>query len=266
MILAYIFLRYAAKNERSGRFFFSLPAAFLLLTCPGRDLALNGWQHPWARPVSFAANTLLIAFNSLPVVAWVAYADYKLFNNIEKLRKRVKYYLIPFYLAVVLLLVNVRTGIVFQVDEQNVYSRNAGIYVIALITYAMIAVLYIRTKKFKKQINGKIMQSIFLVMLLPVAAGIIQMLVYGMLLVWPAFILATLIAFIRIEKDAILRDLLTGLPTREQFEQRAQYLMNKNIGFSVMMADMNDLKKINDRYGHLRRRPGAHNHSVDSDA
>jgi diguanylate cyclase (GGDEF)-like protein len=114
----------------------------------------------------------------------------------------------------------------------------------------MIISLYFQTRKFRKQINGKIMQAIFLFMLIPIIAGVIQMLSYGLLIIWPAFIFASMIAYFHIERDSILRDPLTGLTTREQFENRAHYLMNKKINFYVIMIDMNQFKKINDLFGH----------------
>lgn len=254
LILIYIIFhiyKQNTRNEWSTKLFlviaYTLSAVNIL---EGVTWVLNGIRHPWGVYIIYVTNTLLLAFNSLPAVVWVAYADYKIFNDMEKLKKRFKWYLIPFYISVILLLLNLSTGIVFTVDENNVYSRSIGVYIIAMMTYLMITILYINTKKYKKQIDGKVLQSIFLFMLIPIIAGIIQMLIYGTLLIWPAFILATLIAFIQVEKDAVLRDPLTGLPTRKSLEQRLQYLLNKKIKFSIIMADMDGFKQINDLHGH----------------
>jgi GGDEF domain-containing protein len=255
LILVYIIVniyQFREKNETSTKLFiFIVYILSIVNVLEGVSWVLNGSHFPWGRQISFAVNTVLLMCNSLPAVTWVAYADYKIFNDIEKLKKRVKWYLTPFYITVILLAINIWTGVVFTIDESNVYSRGPGVNIIALMTYAMIVGLYFRTKKYKKQISGKIMQSIFIFMLIPIIAGLIQMFAYGVLLIWPSFILASLIAFFQIEKDAIQRDPLTGLAIREQLEQRAHYLMNKNIGFSVVMLDMNDFKSINDQFGHF---------------
>jgi diguanylate cyclase (GGDEF)-like protein len=216
----------------------------------GVTWSINGLAYPWNRQISFVLNTMLLMCVPLPAVAWLAYVDYSIFNNIERMKKRLKVYLIPFYIPTILIIVNIWTGIVFTINASNGYSRGPGVTVIALMTYAMITGLYFRTRSFKKQINGKIMHSIFLFMLIPIMAGIIQMLVYGILVIWPSFIFATLIAFFQIEKEVMSQDSLTGLATRANLERRVQYLINKNIGFSIIMLDMNDFKSINDQYGH----------------
>jgi diguanylate cyclase (GGDEF)-like protein len=254
LILIYIIVnlyRKHTQSEQSTKLFLCIAYVLSVDTIlEGVTWAINGLHYPLDREISMLTNTILLACNSLPAITWVAYADYKIFNDYKKMKKRIRFYLIPFYISVILLTINLWTGIVFTIDETNVYSRSAGLYVIPLMTYAMITVLYFSTRKYKKQINGKIMQSIFLFMLIPIAAGILQMLFYGILLIWPAFIFATLIAFIQVEKDAVSKDTLTGLATREQLERRMQYLTSKSIGFSVIMADMNGFKMINDQFGH----------------
>jgi diguanylate cyclase (GGDEF)-like protein len=87
-------------------------------------------------------------------------------------------------------------------------------------------------------------------MLIPIIAGFIQSVAYGVLIIWPAFSFATLIAYVQIEQDNNLRDALTGLPTREHFVRRVQYLNTKNLAFSILLGDINYFKQINDCYGH----------------
>jgi len=146
--------------------------------------------------------------------------------------------------------INFFTGFVFTINSDNQYARNIGLYLIVLLTYLMISILYLYTLKFKKQINGRILESVFLFMLIPIIAGFIQSVAYGVLIIWPAFSFATLIAYVQIEQDNNLRDALTGLPTREHFVRRVQYLNTKNLAFSILLGDINYFKQINDCYGH----------------
>lgn len=54
----------------------------------------------------------------------------------------------------------------------------------------------------------------------------------------------------RLVADREYRDPETGLITRKGFEHRALRLLSKNYNYVVLMVDLNDLKKVNDEFGH----------------
>ncbi|OXS25321.1 MAG: hypothetical protein BI182_16630 [Acetobacterium sp. MES1] len=254
LILVYIFIsliRQDFRSDISHRLFIIITLILSVVNLlEGVTWILNGTTLTYGRSLLLLTNNLLIACNSLSAVIWVAYADYKIFNDLSHLKKHLKWYLVPFYITLILLFINWFTGIVFTIDSENIYARGIGLYFIVLMTYGMITFLYFRTRNFKQQINGKIMESIFLFMLIPIIAGVLQMFIYGILIIWPSFIFATLIAYIQIERDTFLRDPLTGLPSREQLEERFSYLSGNKYSFTIIMCDLNDFKIINDQYGH----------------
>ncbi len=47
------------------------------------------------------------------------------------------------------------------------------------------------------------------------------------------------------------RDALTGLSNRASFEQRAKEMIDARIPFSLVLADLNHFKRVNDVHGHL---------------
>jgi diguanylate cyclase (GGDEF)-like protein len=87
-------------------------------------------------------------------------------------------------------------------------------------------------------------------MLIPLSAGFVQIIFFGVPLIWPAFTLATLISFNLVEVETFLKDSLTKLRTRGQFENRLIYMLKKRHCFSIIMIDLNDFKAINDEFGH----------------
>ena len=246
----YIFIN-RSKTELSSKLFLVIVATLLVNNfLEAASWIPDGINSSGARFANILINSLLLAFNSLPAVAWVVYADYKIFNNIQMIKKRIFLYMIPFYISVVLVIANLFTDVVFVIDKQNHYSRNIGVYIIASLTYILVFILYIISKRYKKLIDGRVLESIFWFMLIPVCAGIMQVIYFGIPLIWPAFTLSTIIVLNLVENDVFLKDHLTGLSTRGQLEKRLKYMLKRNNNFSVIMIDMNDFKIINDKFGH----------------
>lgn len=172
LILIYIFIsliRQDFRTELSHSLFLIITLVLSVVNfLEGVTWLLNGTTLTYSRLLLYVTNNLLIACNSLPAVIWVAYADYKIFNDRSQLKKHLKWYLIPFCLTLILLIINVFTGIVFTIDSENTYARGIGLYLIVLMTYGMISFLYFRIRNYRQQINGKIIESIFLFMLIPI--------------------------------------------------------------------------------------------------
>jgi len=49
----------------------------------------------------------------------------------------------------------------------------------------------------------------------------------------------------------VLKDALTGLVNRRSIEDRIQWCIRRNTPFTVVVADLNHFKKVNDAHGHL---------------
>ncbi len=243
--------RFNKRNDISSNLFrFVAYSLSIVNILEGVTWALNGTSLMWGHQISVITNSVLLLCNALPAVAWVSYVDYKIFGDTGKLKRRFKWYMTPIYISAILIIINIWTGFVFTIDKNNVYSRGPGVIIIGLMTYIMVIGLFIKALRYKEQINSRVLQSIFIFMLFPLVAGIVQMFIYGMLLVWPALVLATLIAFLQVERDSMQRDPLTGLVTRQRMEHRANLLINRKTGFSIILVDMDDFKNINDCFGH----------------
>ena len=56
--------------------------------------------------------------------------------------------------------------------------------------------------------------------------------------------------FIFIEREDMMKDTLTNLVTRGQFERRLKMKVSRSKAFSLVMIDMDKFKYINDTFGH----------------
>jgi hypothetical protein len=93
LILMYILInihRYGDKKELSTKLFILIIYSLSIVNIlEGITWVINGLQFPFCHEVSLLTNTILLMCNSLPAVTWLMYADYKIFNNTESLKKRI---------------------------------------------------------------------------------------------------------------------------------------------------------------------------------
>jgi len=200
--------------------------------------------------LSYVSNSVLFFIVLAPLSHWLIYLDECILTDErEKKRKRAVYAVFNI-LAAVIVVVNYSTGILFTIGEGNAYIR--GPAVIGLM--AMNGILffgYLPTlRNYRKFISGRVYELILALGLLPFLGAALQMLFYGLPLLWPMMALVALAAHFLVEKEEIRRDCLTGLLSRMQMEARAQYLIDRHHPFTLILLDIDHFKSINDTYGH----------------
>ncbi|MDC7240467.1 MAG: GGDEF domain-containing protein [Spirochaetales bacterium] len=201
--------------------------------------------------VTFWLQTLSYLLSPAPIVAWMCYLDYNIFNNRRALKKRVLIYLGPAYIILIIMAANlVRPGLVFRLNADGLYSRGPFYQVIAYILYLWIAGALLFFYRHRSLFAGRITQVIILFISIPLMTAMLQTFTYGLSLYWPGNTLAVLLTYILLEQSNSTRDTLTNLFTRSQFESRLEFKSRNNEPFSLILIDMNDFKFINDNFGH----------------
>jgi diguanylate cyclase (GGDEF)-like protein len=119
----------------------------------------------------------------------------------------------------------------------------------------------------RRAIAGRTVIALLFFPLPPAIAGAIQIRFYGLVLLWPATVLSLLVIFINIQQRKLSIDYLTGVFNRrrlaEYTEARVREVRDDHGGqarrgrrlagprtFSGFLADVDDFKAINDRFGH----------------
>ena len=80
----------------------------------------------------------------------------------------------------------------------------------------------------------------------------LQIVFYGVSIIWVCSMIAFSSIYINIQNAEISTGHLTGLYNRRRLDQHFQrkLKLRRNHQFFAMMLDLDDIKKINDRYGH----------------
>jgi diguanylate cyclase (GGDEF)-like protein len=203
------------------------------------------------RPFYYTGNALFFSINLLPTAMGLRYLDFIVALSKEKNRKRSFVYLIPVYMNVAFVIVNLFSdGFLYTVDSANVYHRGVGVYIGNVFTILFAGAAVFCFYRNKLMVTGRITQVILTLTLLPVAGTVLQMLFYGLSLGIPGFTLGIFVSFLLMEKNELLKDPLTMLNSRAQMENRLQYKLKSQEPFTAIMIDVNDFKQINDMYGH----------------
>ena len=106
----------------------------------------EGTAGPFARPLMIAETCIFYAALELYPYLFLLYVDYIAHPDASRLRKVSLYYAIPFVLFLVLLAVNLKTGWIFSINENNTFRSGPydQVLFIPLLLYFLIALLTVR--------------------------------------------------------------------------------------------------------------------------
>jgi diguanylate cyclase (GGDEF)-like protein len=206
-----------------------------------------------ARRCNYIFNFVFLAANPLPAIGWLAYIDYKIHGSVERLKKR-GYYLPVLVVPLILMLISLKTELIFGIGPDNTYFRGPGNIVYTVIIFAVIYSSVPMVLINRKYIDKNIFIAFYAFTIFPVLGAVIQLLLPGTLLVWNAVALAVLTTFIFLEIQYLSKDFLTGLYNRRQIDEWINYRVRTaqrgKKRFSLILIDLDDFKRINDVYGH----------------
>lgn len=254
LVLLFLLLDSRANKRRYSRtsnyFRIVIYVTMLILFVEAVSFAVDrrpGTLMYWA---GYLSNAFLFVMNLAPLSLWLVYLDECIVtDDAEKKRKRIVY-LVFNAIVVGIVIVNVFTGILFDITGQNEYVRGPAVYWIMPLNIVLYLGYLPSIYRYRKFTSGRIYELILVLGIFPIVGAAIQLLFYGTPLIWPMMALIALAAHILVEKEEIRRDCLTGLLSRGQMEARARYIIEHRLPFSMIMLDIDRFKSINDRYGH----------------
>ncbi len=255
LLISILMLAYIVKNYSFSENSIRLFAAILISTSCVIILEIGSWavdriDNPVMHILNYIFISVFYSCEYIPGFFWLFYFDYKITDNFNAAKKRGRFYLIPGLIIIGIVFYSLKTGFLFSIHPGNIYNRGPGVYVVASVYYIQYIIAFFLAIKNRRNVNAEIVLSIAAYFTLPILAMIIQLAFFGQTLIWPMFTLANMIAFILLEKDVMLRDPLTGIYTRGEFQQKVFQLIKRRKPFTLIMFDLDKFKEINDSLGH----------------
>ena len=215
---------------------------------------------PYSKTAVMAAKEIYFFATALMCYFWFIYFECLQQSPFVKSRKRVRIASVLVWVMLVLLIVNLFTGVLFYVDSDGKYHRGPLFVVQYILSYTYVFVTCIRALigifDKKKYANRKMLIMLALFPIAPAGAGILQFIYPELPLACSALSLATLILYLDWTDRMISVDPLTHLNNRKQlmhyYEQWKNDTDDKTRPY-LIIADANRFKSINDTYGHLSR-------------
>lgn len=224
--------------------------ALLILELSG--VALNG--IPGAVP-GFLYSAMIVLFyliNPLPPFLWALYIHFQIYSDELKTRRLVVPLILPLIINSVMALSNPFTHKMFYLDSHNHYHRGTMFPLLVIISSFYILYAFALILSNRRQIEKEYYYPLLLFPIPPVIGGIIQVVFPGVTYMWSTMTLSLIIVYNSIQTQKLNTDFLTGIYNRMGFEQ---YFKNKvharsKRSFAGIILDIDNFKKINDRYGH----------------
>ena len=259
LLLAVLFNQHQAVGSSSLQRHFSrlVYATIIMLLIDTACWLLDGTTFPYARTANTIIETLYFFFNILIPFLWVSYVEIALSKNQRVTRRRLEMLAIPLVILCTLLFVNLRTETVFSIDENNIYHRNHGFLAYAVLSYLYLGYASLRTFAAARHAgwseDKKHYTTMSLFVILPAVGGFIQILFFGVTLIWVFVAISILLMYIDSLNRQISTDPLTGINNRRELTKYLMREMRDPSGQSLLaliMMDVDNFKCVNDTYGH----------------
>jgi diguanylate cyclase (GGDEF)-like protein len=212
-----------------------------------------GWTGMTAWWLNSVFNVLLYCTVPLPAAVWLLYAQYQIFHDVSLLR-RTSFLLTPLIaLNAFLSVLSVQTGWFFKIGSDNAYHRGEYFLIHVIIAFGILAAACLLIFSNRRLLEKRNFYALLLYVVPQVVGSLLQVTIYGLYLNWPFMMLSVLIVFMHIQSRGQYTDSLTGTYNQRHFEQILNIRINRvdeEARFALIMADIDDFRKINDTYGH----------------
>lgn len=211
---------------------------------------IDGRDFMFSRILSILCNSYLYVMNVIVSYLWLVYVDLKMFQNNRRIRTHYVKYAIPGFIALLLVLLNLRYDFLFYIDDDNCYKRQPlGYAFIAVTVLYLIASLVVRRIYYRK--SGRNRFFPIYMFIAPIFIGALaQSLSYGVSLAWCSVSLGLVGLYMSLQNELSYSDPLTKLYNRNYLGHIMGEIVRKRTGSGGVMIDLDYFKSINDNYGH----------------
>jgi diguanylate cyclase (GGDEF)-like protein len=166
-----------------------------------------------------------------------------------KTRLRSFLFYLPLTCNMILCIISIKYGIIFHITPENTYERGSLFIVPFAVSFFYAVSLVSLSWKQEKQNKKKETGLLAVIMIVAAGATLLEVSAGMYFMIWSTSEICVILYFLELTIQMLVFEPLTGAYSRiyyvrtlEKINRRAQYVL--------AMIDINNLKRINDTYGH----------------
>lgn len=239
------------KDRVSRAYLITAWIIILVLIAEAYTIIIDGRNDDVSVALSIIFNTLIFAIGPVLTLSWFYLIRSMFAPSFNKSSFKHVILFVPVVINLVIVLTNPWTKVIFSV-ENGQYARQSWYLSVTIATYVYVLMSVIVVIQNWKSISQQDRIILIVSTALPIVGGSIQAANYGILTIWPSVGCALILLYLFLQQRVIHLDHLTHAWTRETFFLHISRLIKQqNLEpADVLYFDLNDLKYINDNFGH----------------
>jgi diguanylate cyclase (GGDEF)-like protein len=255
LIILYIsMLRHKEQHQMNARIFRQIILAnMLVLAVDFLQVVIDRINHPVYFFMNIGLTLILYVVGPFLPMLWFRYVDYYIHKDGMRLKKYRWLLWTPIIVNFVMAILSPIFGWFFEVSPENIYSRGPLFFINVIIIYSYLILAFVDLMANRNNFRKSSFLPMLLFVIPPAIGGLIQVLYYGLLLVWPMVTISVLMVFVFVQFERANTDYLTGLFNRRELEGYVAGLERRKKRLSLLCGlslDLDRFKSINDLFGH----------------
>ncbi|MCF0117347.1 MAG: response regulator [Bacilli bacterium] len=209
IILTVIFFcekrRKTTANKIDSRYYYWIIwTIFTVLCADAISYGTSYFHNTTAKIINSIACYIFFVIGPTSTLGFLAYVDYKIFKNYKALRRRLIYYSVPCMIIFLFFTINLFTGFIYTIDNNNVYARTSDFWFLSsyIIAFTYVACGVSLVLFSSRNLYRKFAISLSFYAILPIIGALIQSLIVEISLIYLSYALSTLLIYESIQSEA----------------------------------------------------------------